>query len=512
MKAPTILTPNNPRSNASPIVLLLIGALFLSVLSGMLAAFGNIILLIVLLALFGLVFVLAAPVAWTVWIIFWATFLITGPSAYFLRFTQLQWLTVLMGAALLLPVLLNLFHRKFSILLTPITSHIFWPGIFLFLVVFSTVINDPQFADFVNASRHYFFMWPIMLVFMFGLVSQEMQVQLWKALMIVAVLQLPMALYQYFFVAQTRSRLNAPSWDAVIGTFQGSSVGGGDSAAMAIMLLIAMLTAIALWRADKLHGAWMAIVVLTGLATLALAEVKAAVMLLPVVIGLYYYKELLQRPIESIVVMTGALLLVGGIFIVYEKLHYGDVPIYTLNTKLPTSTYERVMRALSPEAESGGGSQLGRVNHLVNWWDINVKSGDLKHSLFGYGMGATHASKIGVGELASRYSYVMNKSSTIVLLWETGILGHFAFLLVLLSGSRISGRVAKNEAVPEIHRVFLRVGAVGLLLLAVTMLYKEFHFYSNPIQFLMMFMLGQAAYWSRFVKKKPCVRKVVAQV
>ena len=40
------------------------------------------------------------------------------------------------------------------------------------------------------------------IVFMLGLIPQKMLVQLWKALMIVAVLQLPMALYQYFFVAQ----------------------------------------------------------------------------------------------------------------------------------------------------------------------------------------------------------------------------------------------------------------------------------------------------------------------
>ncbi len=500
MKVLSTLTSSNPHSKALPIALLLIGALFLSVLSGMLAAFGNIILLIVLLALFGLFFVLATPVPWTIWIIFWATFLITGPSAYFLRFTQLQWLTVLVGAALLLPVLLNLFHRKFNFSSIQITSHILLPGIFLFLVAFSTIINDPQFGDFINASRHYLFMWPLMLVFMFGLVSQEMQAQLWRALLVIAVLQLPMALYQYLFVAQKTGRGGAPSWDAIIGTFQGNSEGGGDSAAMAIMLLIAILTAIALWRSGKLHGALMTLVVLSGLGTLALAEVKAAVILLPIVIGLYYYKELFRRPVESIMAITCAVLLVGGIFMAYEKLHYGSAPIYTINKNQPTSNYERVMRALDPAAESAGGRQLGRVHHMVNWWEINVKSGDLKHSLFGYGMGATHVSRVGVGELASRYSYVIHKSSTIILLWETGILGYLAFLVILLSGSLASGRLAKNETIPETHRVFLRVGSIGLLLLAVTTLYKEFHFYSNPTQFLMMFMLGQAAYWSRFVK------------
>ena len=76
-----LISDNNPNTTTS-IAPLLISVLFLSVLSGILAAFGNVILLIALLGLFGLLFVLAAPVAWTIWIIFLAAFLITGPSAF----------------------------------------------------------------------------------------------------------------------------------------------------------------------------------------------------------------------------------------------------------------------------------------------------------------------------------------------------------------------------------------------------------------------------------------------
>ena len=492
MKASTFLKANNnPRSGALTIALILISILFLSVLSGILAAFGNLYLLLALLGLYGVFFILSAPVGWTVWIIFWVAFLISGPSAYFLRFTQLQWLTVLVSAALLLPMLSYLLSSKTRISSATISSNLLWPGIFLLLLAFSTVISDPKFSDFVNASRHYLLMWPIMLVFMFGLVRQEMLVQLWRALMIVAILQFPMAIYQYFFVALKSAR--SSRWDAVIGTFHGNMEGGGDSAAMAIMLLIAMLLAIALWRGGKLHGVWMALVLISGLGTLALAEVKASVMLLPVVIGLYYRKELLQRPIEAIVVVVGAILLVGTLLFGYETLHYENIPAAGKNQA--TSTYDRIKRAIDPENETAQG--LGRVAHFVKWWDINVKSGDVHHSLFGYGMAATSASRFGVGELANRFPYVLNKTSTLVLLWETGILGHLAFLLILLSGAQTSGRSAKNEAIPEIHRILLRVGEASLLLLAITLLYKEFHFYSIAIQFLMMFMLGQAAYWSR---------------
>ncbi|SFD95236.1 hypothetical protein [Nitrosomonas sp. Nm166] len=496
-----LMINKNSQSNVLLTILVSVSALFLAVLSGILAAFGNLYFLLALLALYGIFFILITPVAWIIWIIFCATFLISGPSAYFFRFTQLQWLTVLVGAALLLSVVLHLLRNKTSILSVRISSDLVWPVIFIVLIFFSTIIDQPQFADFVNASRHYLFMWPLMLVFMFGLVSPETMMRLWKALLIVAVLQLPMAIYQYFFVAAKNARYSP--WDAVIGTFHGNIEGGGDSAAMAVMLLIAMLIAIALWREGKLHVGWMALVVVAGLCTLSLAEVKAAVMLLPVVFGLYYRRELVQRPIESVVVIIGALLLVGSIFTAYEKLHYDNISMHTFKSDQVVSTYDRVLRALSPDAETGRGIELGRVNHMNLWWEFNIESGDVHHSLFGYGMGATDASKIGVGELAQRFPYPLQKSSTLVLLWEAGIVGHLAFLLILLQGARTSGRIAKNETIPEIHRIFLRVGETGLLLLAITLLYKNFHFYSIPIQFLMMLLLGQAGYWLRYVKANP---------
>ncbi|SEG18598.1 hypothetical protein [Nitrosomonas ureae] len=479
--------------------LLLFSVLVLSILSGVLAASGNLILLVPLLVLYGVFFILAAPVAWTVWILFWGAFLITGPSAYFIRFSQLQWFTVLVSAALLLPLLLHLLRARTGIKSISFSADLLGPIILVLLVLFSTVIDQPYFSEFINASRYYLLMWPLMLIIMFGLITEKMIMQLWKALMIVAVLQFPMAVYQYLSVASSSTR--SSPWDAVIGTFHGAMEGGGDSAAMAIMLLIAMLTAIALWREGKLKGLQMFLVVLLGLFTLGLAEVKAAVMLLPISIGLYYRRELLKRPIESIVIMIGAILLVGVLFAFYEKLHYGDVSTHTFKKNQVTSTYDRVMRAIDPEAQTYDGRELGRVNLLLNWWHFNVGNGDLQHSLFGYGMGATYESRIGVGELVNRFPYKINTSSSLILLWEIGILGHLVFLFILLLGARTSEYAAGNDAVPEIHRIFLRVGTVGLLLLVLTMPYKDFHLYSNPIQFLMMLMLGQAAYWSRFLNK-----------
>ncbi|GKS68766.1 hypothetical protein W03_07700 [Nitrosomonas sp. PY1] len=332
-----------------------------------------------------------------------------------------------------------------------------------------------------------------MLVFAFGLVPPETFVKIWRALLIIAVLQLPMALYQYFFVARQDARMSP--WDAVIGTFQGNIEGGGDSAAMAMMLIIAILTSIALWREQNLKLGWMIWVVIAGIATMILAEVKAMVMLLPVPIALYYRKELVKKPIETAVVMIGVLLLVGGILTAYKDIHY-DTSATRVN-----SAYDSIVNAITPNPGEDS-AHVGRVTLLVNWWNNNVVHGEVHNTIFGYGIGAVHSSKAQRGKIASLYEYKIAKTTSVILLWETGILGHLVFLMILLFGAKASADAAKTEYIPSIHRVLLRAGAISLILLVITLPYSNFHLFSIPTQFLMMLMLGQSLYWSNSIKSK----------
>lgn len=493
MKLPVfVLTQNNKLgSHTLSVVFLLIAALFLSITSGILAAYGNLHLLIALLGVYGALFVLIVPSSWIVWMIFFSGFLITGPSAYFVRFTQIQWLTALISVALILPLIFNLLRSRKNILLTQFSINLFLPIAFVFLAILSSVINQSQLADFVSASRHYLFMWPLMLVLAFGLVPAETVARLWKALLIVAALQLPMALYQYFYVARQDARMSP--WDAVIGTFQGNIEGGGDSAAMAMMLIIAMLTSIALWREQNLKFGWMIWIVITGIATMVLAEVKAMVILLPVPIAIYYRKELVKKPIETVVVMIGVFLLAWGILTAYKDIHYS-----TSATQV-NSAYDSIISAITPNPGEDS-AHVGRVTLLVNWWNSNVVRGEVHSALFGHGIGATHSSKIQRGKVASLYEYKIAKTTSVILLWETGILGHLIFLMILLFGAKASADAAKAEYTPSIHRVLLRVGAISLILLVITLPYSNFHLLSIPTQFLMMLMLGQALYWSNFIK------------
>jgi hypothetical protein len=211
---------------------------------------------------------------------------------------------------------------------------------------------------------------------------------------------------------------------------------------------------------------------------------------------LYYRQELMRRPFESLLALLAAFALVATLFVGYEHFHYSSTPAVA-NPNRPTSIVDRIVLGFSPDLESRAQHEIGRVTHLVVWRDVNVGKGDIQHSLLGYGAGATQITNLGAGEIARRFPYVVDLSSSTILLWETGLLGHLVFLGVLLSGARLSGRLSVNPVIPDTHQVLLRVGALGLLILAITLPYKSFAMRSIPIQFLIMLMLGQAGYWSR---------------
>ena len=496
----TLASPmgNRPHTNQPSLALPLVAMLLFAVFSGAVVALGSKFLLLPILAMMGLLFVLAVPVTWTLWLMFVALFVVLGPVIYFSHFTQLQWLPPLMGSLFIVHVLVLAIRGKPYESSRTAPAFVYLLVAFLLLVTVATVIDKPGLPEVVNSMRFYFFMWPVMLVFMLGIVKPGTIEQLWKALLLVVLLQVPFVIYQYFFVARKSTRMSP--WDAVVGTFPGNIEGGGQSHAMGIMLLILMLATIALWRHQKLHGVWASLILVSGIGVLALAEVKAVVLLLPFAVALYYRREITRRPLESLLLFVGTGALVAALFVGYEHFHYSSTRPVT-NPTQPNSTSERILKALSPEAGSPGLHQIGRVTHLVVWWDVNVGKGDVQHSLFGYGVGATQVSNLGAGEIARRFPYVVDVTSSTILLWETGLLGHFLFLGILLSGARLSGRLSANPAVPATHQILLRVGAVGLVILAITLPYKDYAITSTPIQFLIMLMLGQAGYWSRMVTK-----------
>ncbi len=480
-------------SRSLPLILITGFGTLLAILMGLVAASANTFMLLATFALLGGLFVLAAPPTWTIWLLFLSAFLTVGPIMYFTNSAQILYLPPLLAASLL-PQLLGYFLRRSSYKKpAPVPAPLFALLAFFISASVSTAVSQPSLTELIAASRLYLFLFvPVLLGFMLGVFNDKTIQSLWNFLLIVTLLQLPLAIYQYLVVSKNSVR-TSPS-DAVVGTFPGKMDAGGESGAMGIFIVVVLLLAIALWRFGKLSGFRASLVSFFGLGTLALAEVKAAVLLLPIVIAIYYRRDLFLHPIQAIIATLAAVSLAAAILTGYKQWHYE----LKATPDSDTAT-EKVQKQIDPAY----GVEGGRGSRLMFWWNINVGRADHEHALFGYGVGATQSTSFGDGKLVGRFPepyHVLDETSTTMLLWETGIVGHVLFGLTLLVATLTSRKLSRSNEVPELHRLFLRVGAISLFLLFITLPYKTFVVKSIPMQLLTMLLLGQAAYWQHSLR------------
>lgn len=486
-------------------ILLVFGALLFSLVLGLGAATGNKLVIIAMAGLLGGVAVLAMPVKATFWVMLVSAFALVGPLTYFARLSQVQWLPALLGIAVTLQVLmLAITRRRTQDPSVAAPAFVLWLALFFLCVVFSSVVGKVSIPEVIMASRYYLFIWGALFVFLVGAIDDKTIERLWYALLFIAALQMPMALYQYLFVAKQRAQVvgGPPPWDAVIGTFPGNDTGGGNSAAMAIYLVVMIVLAIAMWQ--QRHLRWFKSLAVIGLALLAilLAEVKAAVLLLPVAVGIYYRREIIRRPVEAIAALSIAVVVAGGILYGYQKLHYdkGASSAAAAFSHAEASTLEHILYQFDPDRENERTGRLARAANLKQWWDLNVASGDLHHLMIGYGMGTTQHSNIGVGSVAAKYGMDIDRTTFVILVWELGLIGLLMFLGLLTSSAWLSMKLANDKRIPDRHRLLLRVGSIGLFIFLITVPYKSFAVRLTSIQLLIILMMGQAYYWYHRLK------------
>jgi hypothetical protein len=478
--------------------LLIVGLSLAAVLAGMLIGSGNLLLLAPIAGVAGLAMVLMLPVTWTIWALFFGSMFVVGPVVYFAKLDAARWITPALGMALVVPLLVRVVGRPTrEQVRTETPAMMWWLGLFLISLVFSTVIDSPRLGEIINAPRYYLIGVPLLLLLAGGAFSPDNFERAWRYLVWLGLLQLPVALVQYFIFAKRNIR--SAAWDAVVGTFPGNSEGGGASAGMGVFLITAFVVALSLWRRGHLKARYMVAMCVGAILTVALAEVKAVVLLIPVAAGLLFFKELRRKPWQALLALGLSVVLMFGLLTFYAQVQYADrAAAWSVGTA-PRSPLESIKNQFDPDTVGKWTPTMGRMAALVDWWDQNVKAGDVQHALFGYGAAATQANKIGVGELTSRFRYQLDYTSSVMLLWETGIMGHAFLLIGMLVAAATASRLSKAPGVPDVHQAILHATAVALVIHAITLPYRSFVLVTAPNQILLVLMLGYAAFWSREV-------------
>lgn len=404
--------------------------------------------------------------------------LIVGNMTYFLGLPQAVWLPYFMGLFLYVVILKSVlpnrartFGKRHSTGITPLVLA------FIAIVGFSALLNLSSLIQTFVGGKNLVALWSVYLLVAFCVVPAEKIEKIILWVLPLSVIQVPFVLYQHFFVAATRSTeggLSGVAWDAVVGTFGGDPMGGGASGVLAFIDAFALVLAIALWSRGRLTTKWLLLVLFSATISLALAEVKVIVVLIPlgmVVIGVSLAKE---RPALVTSMVVGAFVSMFGLLLWYGQIH-SDGGLQVGSGSISDVLDGAFWYSLDSGLINFETREMGRMAAIDLWWSHGFMN-DFIHGLFGYGPGASRStSSFEVGVVAKNYMFNIDRSSAVQVLWEVGLIGFFVLCAILIRGVKHSFRLSKlYVSNPQRRAILESISAMSLMVLVMLPYSRDF--------------------------------------
>lgn len=467
-------------------------ALASALLGGLLIGIGGPKLGIVLLLaclLFAAFFVSLQHSFWALLVV---TFLLTGPVQYFGGIGRIFWLPYLVGAILLVRATASgMFASRSGRTGQFRNASLELPLIlFIAILVASTLANRSPVLQVLFSAKEYFFLWGAWFLIAGGVIAVRSVDRIWAWMPWFLLLQLPVIVYQRFFITSTRK--GGSPWDAVVGLFGGNPEGGGASGAMAMITVITVAMAIIHWRQGQMPGWKIAMTATLGLATLMLSEVKFAIVLIPVVVALIYGRELLSRPLRSLAMLSIAVFASLAIGYAYLSQYASSLGVSRHSIERYVET--AVRRNADSDIFDPFTREMGRIAALKFWWKEQSLDDPL-HLAIGNGIGA---SRLGLvqGEVAKRYIFVIERSSVAILLWEAGILGLLAVIAALSAAIVAAFRLARRASAAAESAILQTMG-VGLAVVLLSLPYGPDFIRVPQFQLFAILMLARVTVTAR---------------
>lgn len=458
-----VLPAARPRWGA---VLTLGVALVFAVFAGLAVAVIGSFAAVALTSLMLFVAAMLMPVPLLFRLIVGIVFVVVGQLIYFARIDKAFWIPYLLCLVLYLRLLSPVTRGRAADAGAAMGLAKLMLVVLLLTAVATSLIHQVPPMQWLVAGKEYFFLLGILLCFAVGVLGTRDVDRLMRWLPWFLALQLPVVLYQRFYVVGQRAGDSA--FDAVVGLFGGDPNGGGASGAMAIFSVFAAVVAIEGWRAGAWTGRRAGWTVLLALLPIVLAEVKFALLLLPFAAILVYGREVRRHPVRSVAAIVGGAVLAGGLLLAYQYQFTSD------RTKegrsvgdYAASIFERNFGSDQVNLRT---LEVGRVAALVMWSRRNGWH-DPAGLLIGHGIGATRIGNLVVGEIAKTYRIRIGRTSLAILLWEVGLLGTSAVIAGLLAASVAAFRQARRTDAAG-HAWLLRASGAGLVLVLLGLPYN----------------------------------------
>lgn len=446
------------------------GAIVFSIL------FGSVLLLLDTEVLLAILFLLAV--------------VIVGSGTYFAS-VSLYWLPFIFGLLCYFIVISRRFAvgRMANRQGSTVPASVAGPALlFLTCVVASMAAGSGGLIHNTVALRDYLFLGSALFLTIYLSERRDFLKRFWLMMMGCALLQLPVVLYQYFFVAMTRS--DAAKWDAVVGTFIGSQEGGGESGSLVVFLSLTFILALELARAGAVKFLWPIVLGTLLLTVVALSEVK----LFFVVFAFFAVWQVAvsrrigigQKLLVGLFAVLGILLMAA----VYDNFRQGDSRIY----RSPQERIERSLAySLDPKYVDVNGD-VGRLASVVLWVEKSSMLSDPVGFWIGNGPGSTKLTRDGLGTVSKRlYPLRVDRNALAVLLWDFGILGTLAFLAFIGGILKLSLANTKLDVVDPWVRGYIEASPQVIWILLLLIPYSKALIATSPsTQLLFLIFAGLA--------------------
>lgn len=459
--------------------------LIFSALVGLTLPVGGPLVAALVIGTLGLFACLAVPIRWLLFALMLAAYVLVGQAQYFARFDKAFWLVFLLGLILYLRLMTYRVavpaqrgEKQFGTL--PLLCF----AVFLLCALVSSALARIGFFQWFVAGKEYLFLWSVLLAVLMGAFPTTDLERLMRAVPWFLLAQLPVLAYQRFVVAARR--IGDSPFDAVVGLFGGNPLGGGASGAMAIFSLVVLGFTLYGFKAGRLGRLQVAGMAALAVVPILLAEVKFALLLLPLVAVLVFGADLLKRPAHALLGLLLVAVLTAGLLASYRLQFASDRTQEGRSLDDYVGTiFKRSTDADQINFQTG---EMGRVA-AIKYWIISQSRGNPGAALIGHGMGSTRVGGLVTGEEARKHRFRLGRSSLVIFLWEIGLIGTLAMVSGLAAVSMAAYKLA-GKADLAAQAPWLRGAGLGLLLVLLGLPYNTDLIEVAQIQILVMILSG----------------------
>ncbi|MEZ5728840.1 MAG: hypothetical protein R3E48_13070 [Burkholderiaceae bacterium] len=427
-----------------------------------------------------------------IWIILVGTLLVSGPVVAELpALSKLPWLFALLGFLMIgVAILYGALDRKVQPGKMP--SFFYLAAIIPIYGVLSLFWSKGYLTEGIYGIKRYYQYWGLLLAFCIIPFSGETVRKWWKFLVALAVLQVPMALYQrLIIVPRLEGKPGFIALDGVSGTFEVDRAGGGSSSIMVFFCLIIFAYVLSLYRTRTITFGNFALIAACCIAPLLLGETKIVIVFLPLTLIAVFGDWISSRPFMFLMLCVLMLLMVVGLLWLYLVVQVTD--------SREMSLYERFQSIVSYNFGKAGHNRVGGLNRstaLTFWWSKHGAA-DPVAMMFGHGLGSSLDGEAVSGFIERRYPGIsVGLTTASTLLWDLGLVGLLMFLGMLFGATLAAIRLARKATLP--HDVALcRALVASMFMQLVHVFYSNSQIGIVSFQVLVSVTMGLVAWRAR---------------